>query len=187
MTSVETWWPLSGPVIAALIAGFISFVVTVLAKDQKTSEFRQAWIDGLRSDVSELAGHAFAMASVLRIKHELGEETTQYVLNRHDDFAKMEGLITKIHLRLNPKEHKDIIALLKKFSDDAGGSAYDHDKEVSEIVSAIHNELGKEWGRVKRGEPSFRMLKWISFSTIVAGGAAATIVGLPHLFAMLGL
>ena len=48
-------YPAVGTICAALIAGLISFVVTVLAKDQKISEFRQAWIDALRSDAAELA------------------------------------------------------------------------------------------------------------------------------------
>ena len=35
-------YPAIGAVTAAIIAGGISFVVTVLAKEQKISEFRQA-------------------------------------------------------------------------------------------------------------------------------------------------
>ncbi|MEQ4285724.1 hypothetical protein [Pseudomonas syringae] len=180
MDGFESLWPFPGPVVAALIAGFISFVVTVLAKDQKTSEFRQAWIDGLRTDVSELAGTAFAMSSVLRVKHSLGENTTKYILERHDDFLKMEALATKIQLRLNPKEHIELIALLKTFSD-PDGTQDDNDKNVANIVSAIHVELGLEWKRVKRGEPSFRILKWLSFSTILAGAVAGLIVAYRYL------
>lgn len=180
MGSIENFWPLPGPVAAALIAGFISFVVTVLAKDQKTSEFRQAWIDGLRADVSEFAGTAYAMVSVLKLKQNLGQDTTQYVLERHDDFVKMESLITKIHLRLNPKEHIKLIGLLKNFSDDTGGTPDDHNKAVAEIVNAIHVELGLEWRRVKRGEPSFRMLKWLSFCTLITATAVGAVVIYSH-------
>lgn|SRR6266446_644807 len=46
-------YPAIGAVMAAIIAAGISFLVTVLAKEQKTSEFRQAWIDALRKDLSE--------------------------------------------------------------------------------------------------------------------------------------
>lgn len=169
MGSFDGLWSLPGPVVAALIAGFISFVVTVLAKDQKTSEFRQAWIDGLRADVSEFSGAAFAMASVLRAKKSRGEDLARYILDRHDDFAKMEGLTTKIHLRLNPKEHIKIISLLKRFSDGTGKTTEELDKVVAEIVNAVHGELGSEWRRVKRGEPSFRILKWLSFCVVLAG------------------
>lgn len=37
-----------GGVVTALVAGAFSFVNLTLNKEQKTSEFRQAWIDGLR-------------------------------------------------------------------------------------------------------------------------------------------
>jgi len=40
-------------VVAAVIAGLISVVALTLTKEQKTSEFRQAWIDGLRSDLAD--------------------------------------------------------------------------------------------------------------------------------------
>lgn len=43
-----------GAVLAATIAGGMSFLGSVFSKDQKTSEFRQAWIDGLRSEISQL-------------------------------------------------------------------------------------------------------------------------------------
>lgn len=181
MGSFENLWPLPGPVVAALIAGFISFVVTVLAKDQKTSEFRQAWIDGLRADTAEFAGTAFAMVSVLKLKQHLGDDTNRYAAERHDDFAKMESLLTRISLRLNPKEHVKLMALLKEFPDEIDGTPDDHNKAVAEIVSAIHVELGLEWRRVKKGEPSFRVLKWLSFCTLIAGAVVGAIIIYHHL------
>lgn len=36
-----------GAVGAAIIAGFFSIVSLIIGKEQKTSEFRQAWIDAL--------------------------------------------------------------------------------------------------------------------------------------------
>ncbi|HKE96605.1 MAG TPA: hypothetical protein VKB34_20010, partial [Povalibacter sp.] len=51
-------------VVASLIAGVFSFVNLTLNKEQKTSEFRQAWIDALRADLSAFfaAARAFARA-----------------------------------------------------------------------------------------------------------------------------
>ena len=34
-----------GAIFAAIIAGGISFIIAVISKDQKTSEFRQEWIN----------------------------------------------------------------------------------------------------------------------------------------------
>jgi hypothetical protein len=51
-----------GPVIAAIITGAIAFLASVLSKEQKTSEFRQAWIDALRNDLAELTSLALVFS-----------------------------------------------------------------------------------------------------------------------------
>ena len=43
-----------GAVVAALIAAIVSLLGLIISKEQKTSEFRQAWIDALRSDLTHL-------------------------------------------------------------------------------------------------------------------------------------
>ncbi len=43
-----------GAIVAALITGILSVLGLVISKEQKTSEFRQQWIDDLRREVSEL-------------------------------------------------------------------------------------------------------------------------------------
>jgi hypothetical protein len=44
--------------VAAIIAGTIAFLSTILAKEQKTSEFRQNWIDALREDIADFVGES---------------------------------------------------------------------------------------------------------------------------------
>lgn len=41
-------------VIAAIIAAAVAGVGLVITKENKTSEFRQDWIDGLRNELAEL-------------------------------------------------------------------------------------------------------------------------------------
>lgn len=43
-----------GAIGAALIAATVSLLGLIISKEQKTSEFRQAWIDALRSDLGSL-------------------------------------------------------------------------------------------------------------------------------------
>lgn len=43
-----------GPIIAAMIAGFIAFIGMIITKENKVSEFRQAWINEFREDISYL-------------------------------------------------------------------------------------------------------------------------------------
>lgn len=161
--------PVAGPIAAALIAGTISFTITVLAKDQKTSEFRQAWIDGLRSDVSDFVGLAHAMASVAALMERKGGDVEDYLLERHDDFTKMEALSARIRLRLNSIEHFDIIKILDFFRSGEAAGREELDQASTELVRKIQGVLKSEWNRVKRGEFSFRLLKGFSLGVFVFG------------------
>ena len=42
-----------GVILAALIGGFFSLISLIISKEQKTSEFRQQWIDSLRQEISD--------------------------------------------------------------------------------------------------------------------------------------
>lgn len=169
MELLRTLLPIAGPITAALIAGIISFTITVLAKDQKTSEFRQAWIDGLRSDVSDFAGTAHSMASFAALKQKDGESIKDYLLGRHDDITKMESLSVKIRLRLNPVEHVEIIKILDFFRVNEAASRHQIDHAAFELVEKVQGVLKSEWNRVKRGELSFRLLKAVSLGFFVFG------------------
>jgi hypothetical protein len=51
--------PLLATISAALIAGYFSFVTLINSKEQKTSEFRQNWIDSLRNDIAEFTSSVY--------------------------------------------------------------------------------------------------------------------------------
>ena len=55
-----------GAIGAALIAGVVSLLGLVISKEQKVSEFRQAWIDALRSDVASLISHVNAIHGAIQ-------------------------------------------------------------------------------------------------------------------------
>jgi hypothetical protein len=67
MSSEITQIPLApiATVVAALITAIISFVNLTLSKEQKTSEFRQAWIDGLRGDLAIFFSSARALCRTM--------------------------------------------------------------------------------------------------------------------------
>lgn len=164
--------PMIGVLMAAAIAGLTSLVVSILSKDQKTSEFRQAWIDGLRSDVADFAGATNAMTSVMAIKKNNRDSPLEYMLSRHDDFAKMEALAIRIRLRLNPIEHRNIITHLNFFRFDTPSSRDQIDQICVDLVTDVQLVLRKEWKRVKRGELSFILLKLFSLVAAAGGGFA---------------
>lgn len=174
MEILSAFLPYSGPAIAAMIAGVISFSITVLSKDQKTSEFRQAWIDGLRNDVAEMAGMVSALSSFRSEYEERNKDAVEIFLERLEDFSKVDGLIYRIRLRLNPKEHQKIFVLLDFFHD--GNSADDEaiSAATEEFVAEVQVVLKAEWARVKSGELSYRILKYLSLA--VATGAVCYVV-----------
>ena len=63
-----------GTMIAAFIAGLVSLLSLIISKEQKVSEFRQAWIDALRAEISSLTRMPFMVTERLASKavQELG-------------------------------------------------------------------------------------------------------------------
>jgi hypothetical protein len=98
-------YPAIGVVMAAIIAGGISFLVTVLSKDHKTSEFRQAWIDALRDDLSEFVANVDALTSLYRFKLNEGHSREQL-------FAFWEGKSEDIRIGLTPNSPSGSVRML---------------------------------------------------------------------------
>lgn len=162
----------------ALIAGVVSLVVSILAKDQKTSEFRQAWIDSLRNDVSQLIAHLSVVKTMSKIvRGQSSSEIKDYILSKQKDFLETAMLASRIQLRLNPTEHTKLLSLVKD-TDGIGSSEEAMERRIKEIAHETQEILKTEWERVKRGEPSFVWLKMISRLAVIilmVGGAAAVI------------
>lgn len=167
MELFNAFLPYSGPAIAALIAGAISFSITIISKDQKTSEFRQAWIDGLRNDVAEMAGMVSAISDFKSEHEERNTDSTEFFLERLEEFSKLDGLVYRIRLRLNPQEHKKLYALLEFFHDGNTAEGEAINAAMSEFVDEIQIVLKAEWSRVKSGEFSYRILKYGSLVVAV--------------------
>jgi len=161
--------PLIGVLVAAVIAAVTSLVVSILSKDQKTSEFRQSWIDALREDAANLAGHWSTMIATLEAKKAAKEDVKAFLDSRHDDVVNVEVRIARMRLRLNPKEHALLISHLHHLRDGKMESRKDMDQAMETIVVEVQKVLRYEWKRVKRGELSFRFLKWFSLIAILGG------------------
>jgi len=151
-------WQVIGAIFAAMVAGLVSFCVTVLAKEQKTSEFRQAWIDALRQELSDFAAVAISLTDAIRLilnEPNSKQRIQDYLLKeRHSEVKELESLHVRILLRLNPDEHKKFIQLIEaayKYSAarEAHGSTAG-EKLISDFIQASQQVLKKEWRRVKR-------------------------------------
>ncbi|MDO8926861.1 MAG: hypothetical protein Q7U94_08130 [Sideroxyarcus sp.] len=175
-------------VVAATIAGGISFLVSVIAKDQKTSEFRQAWIDGLRDDIADMVSYFYVLSDMVRIKIREGknpEEITAYLCEREEHFCKLEMVYARIRLRVNPNEHVGLInalaALREYFTSQQLLDSKAADTLVNELVNVSQQILKQEWKRVKQGEKIIVVTKWFSLSMLITALIIGTLLATEHL------
>jgi hypothetical protein len=163
-------------VVAAVIAGLISVVTLTLTKEQKISDFRQAWIDGLRQDLSEFFASARAMA---RASEELATFGSQYASMPFTmPAAQIAGIrqavavaFYRIKLRLNVEEteHKELLRLLSRVTEEQNQQLGAPSFNVNKVLQAVETAseyarpvLKAEWNQVKRGEPQFRLVRnWL--------------------------
>lgn len=165
-----------GPIIAAMIAGFIAFIGMIITKENKVSEFRQAWINEFREEVSCLieaykkwVDNERHYSTLLSINHHAlkDEITIKNYMERSkllmaiesQSKGEIERYIGKIKLRLNSDSSRRSIyetkvdELLDKLLENKGieESIY-LTKQIYHNTSYI---LSTEWKVVKKGEPSY--------------------------------
>ena len=158
-------------IIAALISALMSYANLIIGKDQKTSEFRQAWIDAIRSDVAKYSGLVANVATITdHYKTSLDEAEddeskktirANYFQAVNPHYEKITELSYLIKLRLNPTDDAELIIRLEDIERlflDATENMTDIetvDKRIDDFIKPFKEMLGKEWSRVKKGEPSF--------------------------------
>ena len=171
MGIISSYLSLAIPVATAIIAGTVTLVVTILSKEQKTSEFRQAWIDSLRSDVAELAGRMETVVDMAEsVAEDEDDDGSDFFNNTSQEMIKIQTCVVRIRLRLNPSEHEHILDPLKRLVDsDLDQSWSDMVSDLELVVSGSQVLLKSEWERVKKGEPAYIKLKQTSSRVIRIG------------------
>jgi predicted RND superfamily exporter protein len=160
-----------GAIIAALIAGSMSFVNIVIAKDHTISKFRQKWIDSLREDVSKFFSIVEAVSSrwdFLKRRAPggvvLSAEQAKFVESIYADLQEMANTHRRIQLRLNPTEHQVLVDHLNKIHEMFGERELPNLEHIGTHVKSAVQEaesvLKREWKRVKRGELTFIITKY---------------------------
>ena len=163
-------------IVAALITGALSFVNLTLTKEQKTSEFRQAWIDGLRSDLSSFFAAVRTVARAESAFYETGERykdqnfpwSSVQVAGQRQMASEM---LYRIKMRLNPEEpkHIELLRLLNAALDEQAKIKKPTPSSAATVVALdaaadyARPVLKVEWDRVKMGELSFRIARnWVA-------------------------
>ena len=155
-----------GSIVAAIIAGLVVFISTVLSKEQKTSEFRQVWIDELRQDIAKYISGSTEIATFYHLKKNETFDELKFLEENFELIHEMQTIEHRITLRLNPKEHFDFIKKFKSFRKDMiaryeqGGNNQLEAILTDALLVDAKKILKDEWERVKRGEPAFRFVKW---------------------------
>lgn len=166
-----------GAVMAALIAGAFSFVNLTLNKEQKTSEFRQAWIDGLRENLATFFAGARAMARATeeqRAATAKGASSSTFAMtNEKVSDIRYQAAETcyRIQLRLNLKEpeHNELLRLMQVAIAEQN-NFFKGSGDMTRTLKAVDNAaeyapqiLKTEWERVKRGELAFQLARnWVA-------------------------
>lgn len=170
-----------GAVLAALIAGAFSYFNLISAKESKVSEFRQAWIDALRSEITTYISRVAAVNTLGAYIHENLDLEHKYNIELIQERSRLyeEALAAyhAIHLRVNKQETNDDARVLNDGFLHALENAHvwykmglsevleDNLTSLSEAAAPL---LKHEWKRVKRGEPNYRYSKWGAFGIACA-------------------
>lgn len=162
-----------GAVLAACITGAISFVSLITSKEQKISEFRQAWIDAFRSELADFSSQARrvslehiplnikAITGPLLEQLEIADREAEKPDPFHDNRQRMAQAYYALKLRLNPDEvdHKQLLMhldnvyeILNSHSERYGRCVVELDN-LSKVAQVV---LKREWVRVKNGEGNYR-------------------------------
>lgn len=170
-----------GAIAAALITGVLSFVGLILGKDQKISEFRQAWIDALRKDISALIANANVIAG-FRATADSQTKAYEIFKEARQNYVAINEAEASIRMRLNAGEKSSRLVLftLGEMEGilDPEETEVDHkllDLTGKKLVTEMNFVLKQEWRRVKRGEPIYFVAKYIALLvvlTIVCFGIA---------------
>ncbi|CAG2091175.1 hypothetical protein XCY_002363 [Xanthomonas euroxanthea] len=180
MTSNSPFIGATATIIAALVAGSVTYLVAVFTKESKVSDFRQGWIDNLREDTAKFIGIWYYVAAELELVPSQEFTTRDFWRSMKSEFMELEILQAKIELRLNPNEHASVIEQLKSLAQGESFTGLTHAQRKQEIESFSNDVQGilkSEWRRVKRGEPTYRAIKLASKLALASGLILLLIVG----------
>lgn len=168
-----------GAILAAMIGAMISLAGLIVAKESKVSEFRQAWIDSLRSELSSFASNLNALSDADAIDFE--SDAARFVAIK-DQASKLNESYYSIALRLNVDEltsstlRDSIIRLSLAVKDPMTWAAIDFDAEQRLFIKASNALLKDEWKRVKAGEKAYRWTRELAVAVIVLFSLAIVVI-----------
>jgi len=197
-------------VIASIIGLIVAVTTAVIAKEQKVSEFRQAWINDFRKESAELytlmleSNHNIFNAYRIQLTSEefaqAGKnppKTNEMLAIYNAKFTEATKVVSLIRFRLNPERDRDYINNMHNILKDMGN--YEGFETVDELrtlygeiqvrihdtAKQTHKILKGEWERVKQGEKKHIMFvsvgEFLGATFIIAFYIILALVKLPEL------
>ena len=175
-----------GVITAAFLTGFFSFINMVSLKENKVSEFRLAWVDGLRDEIAEYISAAQELSRISGKFNPLEAHTEQekhaLIIEKHketrDVFSRAIESLSKIQLRLNADhikkdadtpEAKLMAVILSARELSTKGEFKEVLKCCNDIRSAAAPILKSTWDLVKHGEVGYRRIRRYALLTVTLG------------------
>lgn len=190
---VEGFLGLLGAIGAALVAGGLGLLSLLIAKDQKTSEFRQAWIDSLRSDLSGYLACGAQIFSRYAHLYSVYNGTSEFRLRLDqllESCAALRSDVDKARasllLRVNPVDDRNFVDALEFHHNLLEVRPPPKEAEIRRaealLMGVAQKLLKKEWRRVKSGEPLYYVTKWCSLIIALVGFVAFSVLLLTVFF-----
>ncbi len=173
-----------GAILAALIAGFFSFVNLVSAKESKVSEFRLSWIDGLRDEIARFTA---SVHELVRMHGHKGDLTPKEWLDATaEPYRNARESLTAIQLRLNPRQVEEqpdsseakLMRQIQLMRNAFLKEDYEQVVNGVDQVRLLAAPLLKlEWERVKVGELAFRRVRIAAMLLLLVGLSLLALAG----------
>ncbi len=160
------------PLLAALITGSLGLLGLIIAKETKVSEFRQAWIDALRTEVADMMAALHQCMFIIRFADD--PEKAQSDPSFRQAMRDSNKALFMVRLRLNEGELESqsllkVIDDLEKYINDSESEFLGDGVKVLEgrLTVASRFILKKEWDRVGKGEVTYKAAKWIASGLVI--------------------
>jgi hypothetical protein len=160
-----------GAIVAAIIGAMISLAGLIVAKESKVSEFRQAWIDSLRGELSSFASNLNALSDANVIEFDDEKERFETL---KDHTSALNEAYYSVALRLNVDEAASVsvrsamVNLAGAVHNPASFVKENFDKDQVEFIRVSNALLKDEWKRVKAGEKVYRDTRRVAVATILS-------------------
>lgn len=164
-----------GTLFAASMAGIFSLFTLINNKEQKVSEFRQSWIDGLRNEVTTIVASLYYISYYYSTRTQQKPADADDIQESHKEYVKS---CTSILTRINAQDPDDALreknqAFLDSLNNIQNTFNTNNYAEAAALSKNLIDDskplLKAEWERVKAGEKSYRRTKWMAVGLSLFG------------------